>query len=186
MKRRYLRLGLPIGAGHRLKCALIKSGYLEQATVPFEHTHKAVLGLTKRARSELGLDEDASKDQAFASGGGRASIPHRYWQRWWARHLTSLGYTTAIEASRSANERDGRFDVLSKRNGTLIAIEIETGKSDVESNIRRGLRANADRVIVVAPNEDAMSRLETRLSSAGLLIPCRVDLTLRDRVPDGL
>lgn len=177
VKRRYLRLGLTIGAGHRVKCALIKSGYLEQAMMPFEHTHKAMLGLTKKARDELGVDDTADTP-------GRASIQHRYWQRWWARHLESLGYLTSIEASRSSSEADGRFDVLAKRDGVSLAVEVETGKSDVESNIRRGLRANINHVLVVATDEDAMAKLETRLAKSGLLIRGRVDLVFRDRVPD--
>lgn len=177
VKRRYLRLGLTIGAGHRVKCALIKSGHLEQAMVPFEHTHKALLGLTKLARDEIGVDDTADAP-------GHASIQHRYWQRWWARHLESLGYLTSIEASRSSNEADGRFDVLAKRDGASLAVEVETGKSDVESNIRRGLKVGIDRVLVVATDELAMSNLETRLAKSGLLIRGRVNLILREHVPD--
>ncbi len=175
VKRRYFRLGLTVGAGHRLKCALIKSGHLEQAMVPFEHTHKAVLGLTSKARDELGID---------ATEVSGASLPHRYWQRWWARRLESMGYSTSIEAPRSSDEADGKFDVLAKRDGTSIAVEIETGKSDVEANIRRGLKVGIDRVLVVATDEQAMSKLESRLAKSGLLIRGRVDLVLRDRVPD--
>lgn len=186
VKRRYIRLGLTIGAGHRVKCALINAGYLEQARVPFEHTHKAVLGLTKKARDELGVDETTTS----TVGDGGASVQHRYWQRWWARHLESLGYTTSIEAPRASNEAGdsggGRFDVLARRNRTSLAVEIETGKSDVESNIRRGLLpgVGCDRVLVVATDDAAMTKLETRLAKSGLLIRGRVDLVLRDRVPD--
>lgn len=182
VKRRYLRLGMTIGAGHRLKSALLKTGYLEQSVVPFEHTHKALLGLTRKAREEVGLEDVTSEVEKVI---GQASIAHRYWQRWWARHLETLGYKTSIEAPRSDSESDGRFDVLARQGKRSLAVEIETSKSDVELNIRRGLLAKVDRILIVATDEGAMTKLETQLAASGLLIRGRVELTLRDRMPDG-
>ena len=61
-----------------------------------------------------------------------------------------------------------------------VGIEIETGKSDVISNVKHDLLSKFDKVIVVATDQAAMARIERQLAHAGLLIGRRVELVLRD------
>ena len=71
--------------------------------------------------------------------------------------------------------------MLAQKDGEKIAIEIETGKSDVVWNVRQDLLARFDRVIVVATDEKAMGKVERQLAKKGLLgIPSRVNVVLRD------
>ena len=46
---------------------------------------------------------------------------------------------------------EGRVDVLATRGQERIAIEIETGKSDVVENVRGALQASIYRVVVASP-----------------------------------
>ena len=57
------------------------------------------------------------------------------------------GYEVALEQPVPG---DGFVDVVAERPGERVAIEIETGKSDVKANPRNALAAEFDRVIVVA------------------------------------
>ena len=73
------------------------------------------------------------------------------------------------------------MDVDARKGGDRIAIEIETGKSDVASNVKRDLLAGAHRVVVVATDEPALEKLEKQLANAALVIPGRVWVVLQDQ-----
>lgn len=62
-----------------------------------------------------------------------------------------------------------------------VAIEIETGKSDVVKNVKQNLLAKHSKIIVVATDETALRKVERELARAGLLIPSRVEVVLRDQ-----
>ena len=109
---------------------------------------------------------------------GRASIAHEFWKQHYAKQFEQQGYKVEMEADRVG----GRVDVLARRNGHRVGIEVETGKSDVVSNVRNCLLSGFDRVVVVATDEQAMTKVERQLATAGLLIPPRVTLVLRDRL----
>ncbi len=63
-----------------------------------------------------------------------------------------------------------------RREDPRVAVEVETGKSDVVGNVKRALEAKVDRVIVVATDETALKVVERRLGEAGLLGIGRVAL----------
>jgi hypothetical protein len=73
------------------------------------------------------------------------------------------------------------MDVDARKGGDRIAIEIETGKSDVASNVKRDLLAGAQQVIVVATDEPALGKVEKQLANAALVIPGRVWVVLQDQ-----
>ena len=77
-----------------------------------------------------------------------------------------------MEASRV----NGRVDVLAIKDGEKIGIEIETGKSDVVSNVKNCLLSKFERVIVVAVDKKAMEKVEKLLAKEGLIMPGRVEL----------
>ena len=162
VRARYLRLRLSGEKGNRLKLDLIAKGLLEAETIPVERTRKVVLRLSGLGRESIGLDG--------AGGSGRESIAHEYWKRWYARRYREQGYRVQVEAPRGG----GRVDVLAEKDGRRIAIEIETGKSDVVSNVRGCLRAGIEEVRVVPTNQEARETVERALARARLLVTGRV------------
>ena len=48
------------------------------------------------------------------------------------------------------------MDVLGRKGSEAIAIEVETGKSDVVSNVKKDLAAGFGRVVVVGTSESAL------------------------------
>ena len=103
---------------------------------------------------------------------------HEYWKRFYARIFQDKGYDVTLEVSRHG----GRVDVLATNNNEQIGIEIETGKSDVVSNVKQCLLSKFARIIVVATNQTALAKIERQLAQAGLVVPTRIQLVLRDEL----
>ena len=121
---------------------------------------------------------DGAARLLHAQGGGseNESPVHQYWKDHYCRLYAGQGYRVTWEAPRGR----GRTDVLAERASESVAIEIETGKSDAVHNVRQDLLAGFGRVLVVATNEMAFRQIERQLAKAGLVLPGRVALVLRD------
>lgn len=170
VKTRYRRLGLSAEKGTRIKASLVRRGWLDAERVPIGNTRMVMLRLTKAAKQVLGIDG--------AQEGYHESIPHEYWKRYHAGLYEDVGYTVRIEAPRVG----GRVDVLAEKNGRRVGIEVESGQSNAVENVRRCLRSGHDTVVVVATDDKAMDKVEKQLARAGLLIPSRVTIVLRDKL----
>lgn len=163
VKTRYKRLDLSMGTGNRLKNDLLDQGWLEDQTVEIGQTRKTMLRLTKQGQQALNL-EDTEPEYG--------SIAHEYWKRFYAQRFREQGYHVEFEVPRQL----GRVDVVAKKDGQKIAIEIETGKSDFIRNVQQDLAARYNKVIVVATDKSAFEKIEKKLAQAGLLIAGRVEL----------
>jgi hypothetical protein len=71
--------------------------------------------------------------------------------------------------------------VAGRKGCKSIAIEIETGKSDVVWNVKQDLLSRFSTVLVVATDEGALDRVERQLAKAGLIVPKRINVVLRDQ-----
>ncbi len=169
VKVRFKRLGLSVGRGIALKEELIESGWLECQVVSVGRTRKLLLRLTRDARRALGLDD---KEQV------RGSLAHEYWKRFYARRFGEQGYRVELEAPR----RHGTADVAARRGRGQVAIEVGTGQSNAVENARQDLLSGFDKVTVVATSESAMSKVKRESAHAGLTIPNRVSVVLRDKM----
>ena len=72
------------------------------------------------------------------------------------------------------------MDVLARRASESVAIDIETGKSDPVWNVKQDLLEGSGCVMVVATDESALRKIERQLATAGLIVPGRVEVVLRD------
>jgi hypothetical protein len=167
---RYQRLTLSADAGTRLKRRLLALGLVEEERVAIGRTRRTLLRLTPPAREIAGQDD----------GMRRESLAHAYWKRHYADLYRARGYHVEIEAPRP-DAIGGRVDVLATRAGERVAVEIETGKSDVVENVRRDLRAGYTRVLVIATSERAWVGAVRALARTGLARLPQVALTLRSR-----
>jgi len=165
---RYKRLGLSADKGNRIKNRLLERGWLEQQELALGRTRRMMLRLTPSARRALGSEVNDLP---------HGSISHEFWKRWYARRFEEAGYQVELEAPRSG---EGRVDVLARRNGESVAIEVETGKSDVVHNVKQDLRSGFERVVVVATDSAALKVVERCLGVAGLLIRRRVTTIIGD------
>ncbi len=162
---RYRRLGLSVGTGNRLKRQLLDQGWLEDQVVELGRTRRLLLRLTPQGKEALGLE---------AAGPERPALIHEYWKRYYAQRFQEQGYRVRLEAPRTS----GRVDVLAVKDGRSIAIEIETGKSDVVRNIKQDLVSGFDKVLAVATDRAAFEKTEKQLAQADLLIAGKVEIIL--------
>jgi hypothetical protein len=152
---------------------LLEHGIVEGQFVRVANTRKLLLRITDAARKELGLVD------AGGPGRRRESLAHEYWKRYYARLFRERGYRVTLEAPR----RKGRVDVLAvkptenaARVSESVAIEVETGKSDVVKNVKEDLLSGFGRVLVVCTDEKALKKVEKELARAGVMGTGRIEV----------
>lgn len=165
VKKRYKRLELSAGTGNRLKEQLINQAWLESQVVEIGRTRKVLLRLTKTGKEALGLD---GKNPEYGS------LAHEYWKRFYAQRFREQGYKVILESPR----KSGNVDVLALKEGKTVAIEIETGKSNIVKNVKQDLLSGFDKVIVVATDKKALGKVERELARAGLIIDGKIEMVL--------
>ncbi|MHB9068789.1 MAG: ATP-binding protein [Sedimentisphaerales bacterium] len=165
VEARYKRMGMTIGTASRLKQQLVDQGWIESQTIDLGRTRKIGLRLTKQAMDTLNLGNTAPQ---------HGSIVHEYWKRYYEQRFSELGYHVALEVPRIS----GRVDVVARKDNQKIAIEVETGKSDFQRNIRQDLAAKYDKIIVVVTDKNAFEKIEKSLAQEGLIIPNRIQIEL--------
>ena len=126
--------------------------------VDLGRTRKVLLRLTREGQEVLGLDNRNCQ---------RGSLVHEYWKRFYTQRFQEMGYKVTVEAPR----RSGNMDVLAVKDGRTIAIEVETGKSDVVRNVKQDLISGFDKVVVVATDEKALGKIERQFAQTGLIVP---------------
>lgn len=168
---RYKRLRLSADKGTRLKDQLEYAGLVTGHVVRIGNTRRIVLRLTSRGKELLGFEEEVGE------WGKRSaeSMLHEFWKNAYAERFRMIGYKIEVEASRPRGI-PGRVDVLATRAGESVAIEVETGKSDVVLNVKQDLRAGVGKVIVVATDKPALEKVERELARAGLLGVGKMDV----------
>lgn len=166
---RYKRLGVSADKGNQWKEQLVENGLVRPDRVKTGRTYRIILRLTSEARL-LMVPRKGHDPQA--------SFIHEYWKRRVARGFETQGYKVALEAPRPKG--GGNMDISATRGPESVAIEIETGKSHVVSNVKRDLLSGVQKAIVVATDEGALLKVERQLAKEGLLIPGRVVVVLRD------
>ena len=164
---RYNRLGLSADRGNKTKKSLVEAGWIVSELVRTGNTRRLVLRLTPEAGAAANQRGQVSRE----------SLLHHYWKSWYAQALEQRGYDVTKEAGRLR----GRVDVLAVRESHSLAVEIETGKSDVVNNVIENLRAGFDEILVVATSESVLHKIEGALGKAGLLLP-RIRLAVGSRL----
>ncbi len=166
---RYKRLGVSADKGNRWKGQLVQNGLARPERVKMSRTYRVILRLTDEARLLMSPREGHDP---------QASFTHEYWKRRLAHHYEDQGYKVTLEAPRPKG--GGKMDISATRASESVAIEIETGKSNVVSNVKRDLLCGAGQVIVVATDKWAINTVERQLARAGLILPGRLSIILQD------
>ncbi len=151
MTQRYSRLGWSSRRGNALQKTLVDKQLAIAFDVVLPTSRNKALALTDRGRQALGLDSNTS----YRFGGSE----HRYWVERIAEHLRACGYTVEKEAP---TDNGGFVDIVASRDGHTVAVEIETGNSDVRSNIEKCMAERFDDIIIATTSSaahDAVTRM---------------------------
>ena len=149
--QRYRRLCLSPRAGNNVQNSLLVNGLISSDSFSSGKARIKTLSLTKKGREVLGYDTPRSTRH-----GG---IEHQYWKEKVAAKLTECGYSVQEECQIGEGKT---VDLVARKNGKRIAVEIETGKSDAVANVRKCLQEGFDVVLSVATSP----RLKHTLAAA--------------------
>jgi Holliday junction resolvase-like predicted endonuclease len=82
----------------------------------------------------------------------RESLEHSFWIKKAVVFFEQKGYDVVCEHPVKGN---GAIDILAKKPGEHVAIEVETGKSDIKGNLNKIREEGFDRIIVIATSPTA-------------------------------
>lgn len=145
---RYERLHLSRRKGNAIRQALTDMDVIEPVSIATRAGQVILCQLTDHGRdvcARLAIDPGPRP---------RESLEHRYWVKQTARYFKQQGYEITLEHPVKGN---GAVDILASRPGQRIAIEVETGKSDLAANLKNAKKGGFDRLIVLATSPMAVS-----------------------------
>jgi hypothetical protein len=151
---RYARLGWNARTGTGIKRTLLAKGLIEQEKVSVPNGSVTLLKVTEKGRGLL-----ASQGVEVKALPKNASLEHEYWKKLVAEEYRGKGYTVEEEVPIGEGKA---VDLVVTKEGKRIAIEIETGKSDVEGNVRKCKEVGFDEIIVIPTNNPLSKAMPSR------------------------
>jgi energy-coupling factor transporter ATP-binding protein EcfA2 len=145
---RYHRLHLSRRRGNAIRQSLLTGSLIEAVPIATRSGQVVLYQLTDDGRSmctSLGMDPGPRP---------RASLEHEYWVSRVAGYFEDHGFEVTRELFIRGN---GTVDLLAERPGERVAVEIETGKSDVKENLAKLRGKEFDRIVLVATSPAAVS-----------------------------
>jgi len=144
---RYERLHLSRRRGNAVRQSLQKGGLIQHVRIATRSGQVVLYQLTDFGRTvcrSLGIDPGSKS---------RESLEHRWWVKRTAEHFERKGYEMSREHPIKGN---GAIDILAEKPGQRVAVEVETGKSDIRANVRNAAKGDFDRVVLVATSPEAV------------------------------
>jgi hypothetical protein len=153
--QRFKKLGLKTAEGYKVLKELEDARLILPQTIE----GKKLYDLTAAGRKAGGVR---------VSRPGRGGLEHRYWvESIKAHYLQNEGFTFL--------EKDD-LDLVVESYTQRLAIQVETGKSDLQGNLLKLARCQADLKYMLATNREAEARLKNLLRD--LLVPDRAEIRI--------
>lgn len=164
---RYQRLNLSRRRGNAIRQSLQSTGLIDAVPIATRSGQVVLCELTDHGRA-------IAESQGIDPGPPpRAGLEHRYWVSRVAAQFEHQGYDIVIEHHIPG---DGHVDLAASRPGERLAIEVETGKSNIPANLDKLRGAGFDRVILVATSPSAVGACQKALRACTDDHPCPVEL----------
>ena len=153
---RYQRLTLSRRRGNAIRQSLQSAGIIEAVPLATRSGQVVLYQLTDSGRTacaSIGIDPGPKP---------RESLEHRYWIGKVATYFQKKDYEITREHPIKGN---GAVDLLAERPGERIAIEVETGKSDIKANLAKIKKGDFDRVVIVATSPSAVNACQSAIDA---------------------
>ena len=152
MTQRYTRLGINAKYGNEFKEQLTAEEFVKPKKI-FLNKEKWImlLELTAKGRARLRESGYEAKDETEGA-------EHKFWKQKICEFYRSKGFIVEVEAY-----INGKPDLIVINGEKRIALEIETGNSDVLGNIEKNLKAGFDEIICVATNKEVEQKIREQL-----------------------
>jgi energy-coupling factor transporter ATP-binding protein EcfA2 len=154
---RYQRLNLSRRRGNAVRQHLVSAGIIEAVAIATRSGQVVLYQLTDSGRavcSSLGID---------AGPRPRESLEHSFWVNPASKSFERKGYEVKCEHPVKGN---GAIDVSAQKPGERIAIEVETGKSNIKENLDKITGAGFDRVVLLATSPAATAACQKAVDSS--------------------
>lgn len=148
--QRLKKLGLKTAEGYKVLHELEAAGLITPLTID----GKRLYDLTAKGRQTAGNK---------AKHAGRGGLEHAYW-------VKAIQDSYAAKGCMVRLEKDN-MDLVIEQQGRRLAVQVETGKSDLKGNIWKLARYPADYKYLIATNRAAAQRLKNMLRD--LVVPDR-------------
>jgi len=153
--QRYKRLSLSMRNGNLLKSSCHSQGFLLPRDIITRKTRITLLELTGKAKAIL-------RQEGHEIANVNEGVVHKYWKEKIADYYRKKGFVVEIE-----KVINGKPDlIITGKN--RVAVEIETGKSDVLTNIKRSIKLGFDDIIVVATDAGVKEDISKMLKEESL------------------
>jgi energy-coupling factor transporter ATP-binding protein EcfA2 len=164
---RYHGLRLSRRRGNAVRQALSSAGIIERVTIATRSGQVVLYQLTELGRT-------VCKSNGIDPGPrNRESLEHRYWIQRTARFFEKKGYDVSCEHPVKGN---GAVDVLAERPGEKVAVEVETGKSNIKANLNKVGKAGFDRIILIATSAAAVTPCQKVFDTANRSLKSKIEL----------
>ena len=164
---RYQRLNLSRRRGNAIRQSLLKAGIIAAVTIATRSGQVVLYQLSNFGRtmcSSVGIDPGPKP---------RESLEHRFWINKAATYFERKGYEVIKEHPVKGN---GAIDILAARPGEKVAVEVETGKSDIKTNLNKIIKADFDRIVLVATSPSAVNSCQKIMDDAREKTKSRIEL----------
>jgi Holliday junction resolvase-like predicted endonuclease len=153
---RYHRLHLSRRRGNAIRQHLAAAGIIEPVTIATRSGQVVLYQLTDLGRS-------ACSSAGIKIGSRpRESLEHAFWVNRAAKYFQAKGYEISYEHPVKGN---GAIDLLAEKSGQKIAVEVETGKSNIKANLAKIKNAGFDRIVLVATSPAAVTACQKAVDS---------------------
>ena len=148
---RYKRLSFSVYKGNKMRDSLISNGLFKSYDISTFEGRVNYLDLTDKG--EKVLQEMGFKIEKKREGGPE----HEYWKYRIGELFKGKGYQVAIEKPVGEGKT---VDIVASKDGERMAIEIETGKSDVIENILKNIDESFSKIIFIPLTKMAEKELQ--------------------------
>jgi hypothetical protein len=155
---RYQRLHISRRKGNAVRRSLLESDFIQAVTIPTRSGQSVLYELTDAGR-------EACKKHGIDPGPlPREGLEHRFWVQRTRQYFQDKGYSVTLEHPVKGN---GAIDLLAARPGERIAVEVETGKSDIKANLAHLKLSEVDKTVLIATCPEAIGACKAAIETAG-------------------
>ncbi len=153
---RYQRLNLSRRRGNAIREALGSAGVIERISIATRSGQVVLYQMTDFGRTVCSSHNIESGPRT------RESLEHMFWVNRTAKYFEKKGYEVSREHPVKGN---GAIDILAKRPGEKVAVEVETGKSNIKENLNKIKSAGFDRIVLFATSPAAVAACQKAVDS---------------------
>jgi len=165
---RYKRLKWSRRKGNEFKKSLTDKSLIDTEEIPTRSGRVVIMKLTKSGKFYVNASEKESETD-YRKGG----ISHEYWKNMYADKFKNQGYDVILEKPVGGGKT---VDIVATKDNERIAIEVETGRSDILANVEKCIADNFDKIILVATTEQSEIKVNNILKSTLLFQNQKIEI----------